>query len=189
LFSPNEKKEHSLLLALLFFAYLCSDSRIYSLLFTKRKSMRISSLLALSSWCLFGLFSAVSCDDLSAEPAVSPSYVEIPAEGGEAMTQLKQTDGGKWKSKWAFRNVYLGQGVSVKDSALHVDTLTDGRVKYAGEWYAFYVSKQRNVIQVELSPNESRTQRSVTFCGEHTAGHFTSFHFVVSQKPITPMPN
>jgi len=61
--------------------------------------MRISSLLALSSWCLFGLFGAVSCDDLSAEPAVSPSYVEIPAEGGEAVTQLKQTDGGKWKSK------------------------------------------------------------------------------------------
>ena len=151
--------------------------------------MRISSLLALSSWCLFGLFSAVSCDDLSAEPAVSPSYVEIPAEGGEAMTQLKQVDGGKWKSKWAFRNVYLGQGVGVKDSTLHVDTLTDGRVKYAGEWYAFYVSKQRNVIQVELSPNESRIQRSVTFTGEHTAGHFTSFHFVVSQKPITPMPN
>ena len=62
-------------------------------------------------------------------------------------------------------------------------------MKYAGEWYAFYVSKQRNVIQVELSPNESRTQRSVTFTGEHTAGHFTSFYFVVSQKPITPMPN
>ena len=151
--------------------------------------MRISSLLSLSSWCLFGLFGAVSCDDLSAEPAVSPSYVEIPAEGGEAVTQLKQTDGGKWKSKWAFLIVYLGQGVSVKDSALHVDTLTDGRVKYAGEWYAFYVSKQRNVIQVELSPNESRTQLSVTFCAEHTAGHFTSFHFVVSQKPITPMTN
>ena len=113
--------------------------------------MRISSLLALSSWCLFGLFSAVSCDDLSAEPEVSPSYVEIPAEGGEAVTQLKQTDGGKWKSKWAFRNVYLGQGVGVKDSTLHVDTLTDGRVKYAGEWYAFYVSKYCCPVKVSLS--------------------------------------
>mgnify|MGYP001677164994 CR=1 FL=1 len=72
------------------FVYLCSEYRSIYLFCTKRKSMRISSLLALSSWCLFGLFGAVSCDDLSAEPEVSPSYVEIPAEGGEAMTQLKQ---------------------------------------------------------------------------------------------------
>lgn len=130
---------------------------------------------------LLGLFGAVSCDNMSAEPEAVPGSVTIAAEGGVATTKLKRIDGGKLKTRWAFKYVYFDLGGDVRDSTVRVDTLTDGRVKYSGAWYAFYVSKRRDEIQVELQPNHTNSRRSVTFVGEHQDGFATSFDFTAYQ--------
>ena len=162
------------------FVYLCSESR-NTHLFTKSFVMRYFQLLAFSSLCLLGLFGVVSCDNMSAEPEAVPRSVTIAAEGGVATTKLKRIDGGKLKSKWAFKYVHLDLYGDVRDSTVQVDTLTDGRVKYSGAWYAFYVSKGRDEIQVELQPNHTNSRRSVTFVGQHQDGFATSFDFSAYQ--------
>ena len=143
--------------------------------------MRYFQVLAFSSLCMLILFGAVSCDNMSAEPEAVPRSVTIAAEGGVATTKLKRIDGGKLKSKWAFKYVHLDLYGVVRDSTVRVDTLTDGRVKYSGAWYAFYVSKRRDEIQVELQPNHTNSRRSVTFVGEHQDGFAMSFDFTAYQ--------
>lgn len=143
--------------------------------------MRFFQVLAFSSLCMLILFGAVSCDNMSAEPEAVPRSVTIAAEGGVATTKLKRIDGGKLKSKWAFKYVHLDLYGDVRDSTVRVDTLTDGRVKYSGAWYAFYVSKRRDEIQVELQPNHTNSRRSVTFVGEHQDGFAMSFDFTAYQ--------
>ena len=143
--------------------------------------MRFFQVPVFSSLCLLTLFGAVSCDNMSAEPEAVPRSVTIAAEGGVATTKLKRIDGGKLKSKWTFKYVHFDLYGDVRDGAVQVDKLTDGRVKYSGAWYAFYVSKRREEIQVELKPNHTNSRRSVTFVGEHQDGFFMSFDFTAYQ--------
>ena len=37
---------------------------------------------------MLALFGAVSCDDISAEPTATPSFVVMPAAGGEATAKV-----------------------------------------------------------------------------------------------------
>ena len=143
--------------------------------------MRFFQVLVFSSLCLLALFGAVSCDNMSGEPEAVPRSVTIAAEGGVATTKLKRIDGGKLKSIWTFKYVHFDLYGDVRDGAVQVDKLTDGRVKYSGAWYAFYVSKRRDEIQVELKPNHTNSRRSVTFVGEHQDGFFMSFNFTAYQ--------
>ena len=111
-------------------------------------------LLGVFSLALFG---TVSCDDISAEPKVSPPSVKFSAAGGEATAKVLRMDGGKLRTKWAYKSVGVGNnGFYRKDSTLRIDTLTDGRVKYSSSWYAFYVNMAKNEIYVAVSPNKSR---------------------------------
>ena len=120
---------------------------------------------------LLTLFGAVSCDDISAEPKVWPPYVEIPAEGGEATAKVLRMDGGKLRTKWAYKSVEVrNNGFYRRDSTLRIDTLTDGRVKYSSSWYAFYVNMAKNEIYVAVSPNKSKDKRSVRFYGNDLYG-------------------
>ena len=133
--------------------------------------MFLSKFFYVSSLSLLGLFSAVSCDDVSAEPDVSPPYVKMPAEGGEATAKVLRMDGGKLRTKWAYKSVEVEKGIFYRrDSTLRIDTLTDGRVKYSSTWYAFYVSMSKNEIHVVVSPNKSKNQRSVRFLGDDLYG-------------------
>ena len=133
--------------------------------------MRFFQVLVFSSLCLLALFGAVSCDDISAEPAATPPSVEIPAAGGEATAKVLRTDGGKLRTKWAYKRVEVEEGIFYRsDSTLRIDTLTDGRVKYWSTWYAFYVNMAKNEIHVVVSPNKSKNQRSVRFWGEDLYG-------------------
>ena len=133
--------------------------------------MFLSKFFYVSSLSLLGLFGAVSCDDVSAEPDVSPPYVIMPAEGGEATAKVLRMDGGKLRTKWAYKSVEVQKGIFYRrDSTLRIDTLTDGRVKYWSSWYAFYVSMSKNEIHVVVKPNKSKNKRSVQFWGDDLYG-------------------
>ena len=133
--------------------------------------MFLSKFFYVSSLSLLGLFSAVSCDDVSAEPDVAPPYVKMPAEGGEATAKVLRMDGGRLRTKWAYKSVEVEKGIFYRrDSTLRIDTLTDGRVKYWSSWYAFYVNMAKNEIHVVVSPNKSKNQRSVQFWGDDLYG-------------------
>lgn len=139
--------------------------------FAKPIIMRFFQVLAFSSLCLLALFGAVSCDDISAEPKATPPFVKIPAAGGEATAKVLRMDGGKLRTKWAYKSVEVEKGIFYRrDSTLRIDTLTDGRVKYSSTWYAFYVSMSKNEIHVVVSPNKSKNQRSVRFLGDDLYG-------------------
>ena len=128
-------------------------------------------LFSASSLCLLGLFGAVSCDDISAEPDVSPPSVKFSAAGGEATAKVLRMDGGKLRTKWAYKSVEVEKGIFYRrDSTLRIDTLTDGRVKYSSTWYAFYVNMAKNEIYVAVSPNKSKDKRSVRFLGDDLYG-------------------
>ena len=130
----------------------------------------------LKSFCLlsiffFSLFGAVSCDDISAEPTATPPSVKIPAAGGEATAKVLRMDGGKLRTKWAYKSVEVQKGIFYRrDSTLRIDTLTDGRVKYSSTWYAFYVNMAKNEIHVVVSPNKSKNERTVRFLGDDLYG-------------------
>ena len=133
--------------------------------------MFLSKFFYVSSLSLLGLFSAVSCDDVSAEPDVSPPYVKMPAEGGEATAKVLRMDGGKLRTKWAYKSVEVEKGIFYRrDSTLRIDTLADGRVKYWSSWYAFYVNMAKNEIHVVVKPNKSKDMRSVRFLGDDLYG-------------------
>ena len=139
--------------------------------FAKPIIMRFFQVLAFSSLCMLALFGAVSCDDTSAEPTATPSFVVMPAAGGEATAKVLRMDGGKLRTKWAYKSVEVEKGIFYRrDSTLRIDTLTDGRVKYSSTWYAFYVNMAKNEIYVAVSPNKSKDKRSVRFLGDDLYG-------------------
>ena len=141
---PERKKVEMLFLTSPYFVYLCTKPRVF-IFFAKPIIMRFFQVLAFSSLCMLALFGAVSCDDISAEPTATPSFVVIPAAGGEATAKVLRMDGGKLRTKWAYKSVGVGnKGFYRKDSTLRIDTLTDGRVKYSSSWYAFYVNMAKN---------------------------------------------
>ena len=135
------------------------------------RNMNILKSFCLLSIFFFSLFGAVSCDDISAEPTATPPSVKIPAAGGEATAKVLRIDGGKLRTKWAYKSVEVEKGIFYRrDSTLRIDTLTDGRVKYSSTWYAFYVNMAKNEIHVVVSPNKSKNQRSVRFLGDDLYG-------------------
>lgn len=139
--------------------------------FAKSIIMRFFQVLAFSSLCMLALFGAVSCDDVSTEPTATPSFVVMPAAGGEATAKVLRMDGGKLRTKWAYKSVEVEKGIFYRrDSTLRIDTLTDGRVKYSSSWYAFYVNMAKNEIHAVVSPNKSKNQRSVRFLGDDLYG-------------------
>lgn len=153
--------------------------------------MRFFQVLVFSSWCLLALFGAVSCDDISAEPKAVPTFTEISPKGGEVTAKIIRMDGGKLTTNWTFERIYTtyNQGDNQTETAVLIDTLADGRVKYAGEWYTFYVSKDRREIKLVLAANKTKVQRSVTFLGQHKASFSMDFDFGAYQKPDTAATN
>ena len=95
----------------------------------------------------------------------------MPAAGGEATAKVLRMDGGRLRTKWAYKSVEVQKGIFYRrDSTLRIDTLTDGRVKYWSSWYAFYVSMSKNEIHVVVKPNKSKNKRSVQFWGDDLYG-------------------
>ena len=186
----KREKMEMLFLTSPYFVYLCTKPRsIY--LFTKSIIMRFFQVLAFSSLCILALFGAVSCDDISAEPKAVPTFTEISPKGGEVTAKIIRMDGGKLTTNWTFERIYTtyNQVDNQTETAVLIDTLADGRVKYAGEWYTFYVSKDKREIKLVLAANKTKVQRSVTFLGQHKASFFMDFDFGAYQKPDTTATN
>jgi len=155
------------------------------------RNMNILKSFCLLSIFFFSLFGAVSCDDISAEPKAVPTFTEISPKGGEVTAKIIRMDGGKLTTNWTFERIYTtyNQVDSQTETAVLIDTLADGRVKYAGEWYTFYVSKDKREIKLVLAANKTKVQRSVTFLGQHKASFFMDFDFGAYQKPDTTATN
>ena len=175
LFCPNEKKWRCCFLPLLILSIFAPNLEVF-IFFTKPIIMRFFQVLAFSSLCILALFGAVSCDDISAEPTAA---------------KIIRRDGGKLTTNWAFERIYTtyNQGDDQTETAVLIDTLADGRVKYAGEWYTFYVSKDKREIKLVLAANKTKVQRSVTFLGQHKASFSMDFDFGAYQKPDTTATN
>ena len=154
--------------------------------FAKSIIMRFFQVLAFSSLCMLALFGAVSCDDTSSEPKALPSIAEISPKGGEFTTKIVQSEGGKNRANWDYQYIYTeyAEGNVQTETTVKIDTLADGRVKYSGEWYTFYVSKDKREIKAVLTANQTNKRRSVTFLGEYGA-KAALFDFGVYQKPDT----
>ena len=72
---------------------------------------------------MLALFGAVSCDDISAEPVATPPSVKMSAAGGEATAKVLRMDGGKLRTKWAYKSVEVQKGIYYRrDSTLRIDT-------------------------------------------------------------------
>ena len=171
-FPRTRKKWICCFLPLLILSIFAPNLEVF-IFFAKPIIMRFFQVLAFSSLCMLALFGTVSCDDISAEPDVSPPSVKFSAAGGEATAKVLRMDGGKLRTKWAYKSVGVGvgnKGFYRRDSTLRIDTLTDGRVKYSSTWYAFYVNMAKNEIHVVVSPNKSKNQRSVQFWGNDLYG-------------------
>ena len=190
LFCPNEKKWRCCFLPLLILSIFAPNLEVF-IFFAKPIIMRFFQVLAFSSLCMLALFGAVSCDDLSAEPKAVPTFTEISPKGGEVTAKIIRRDGGKLTTNWAFERIYTtyNQGDDQTETAVLIDTLADGRVKYAGEWYTFYVSKDKREIKLVLAANKTKVQRSVTFLGQHKASFSMDFDFGAYQKPDTTATN
>ena len=169
----------------LFCLSLHQTSKYFSFL-PNRFIMRFFQVLAFSSLCMLALFGAVSCDDTSSEPKALPSIAEISPKGGEFTTKIVQSEGGKNRAKWDYQYIYTeyAEGNVQTETTVKIDTLADGRVKYSGEWYTFYVSKDKREIKAVLTANQTNKRRSVTFLGEYGA-KAALFDFGVYQKPDT----
>jgi len=187
---PERKKVEMLFLTSPILSIFAPNLEVF-IFFAKPIIMRFFQVLAFSSLCMLGLFGAVSCDDISAEPKAVPTFTEISPKGGEVTAKIIRMDGGKLTTNWTFERIYTtyNQGDDQTETAVLIDTLTDGRVKYAGEWYTFYVSKDRREIKLVLAANKTKVQRSVTFLGQHKASFFMDFDFGAYQKPDTTATN
>ena len=183
MFCPNEKKVEMQFLTSPYFVYLCTKPRSF-IFFAKPIIMRFFQVLAFSSLCMLALFGAVSCDDTSSEPKALPSIAEISPKGGEFTTKIVQSEGGKNRANWDYQYIYTeyAEGNVQTETTVKIDTLADGRVKYSGEWYTFYVSKDKREIKAVLTANQTNKRRSVTFLGEYGA-KAALFDFGVYQKP------
>ena len=71
-------------------------------------------------------------------------------KGESLRLKIVQAEGGKNRRDWDYQRIYTAYAeVNVQtETAVKIDTLADGSVKYSGEWYTFYVSR----ISVRLKP-------------------------------------
>ena len=135
---PERKKVEMLFLTSPILSIFAPNLEVF-IFFAKPIIMRFFQVLAFSSLCILALFGAVSCDDISAEPKAVPTFTEISPKGGEVTAKIIRMDGGKLTTNWTFERIYTtyNQVDNQTETAVLIDTLADGRVKYAGEWYTF----------------------------------------------------
>ena len=77
---PERKKVEMLFLTSPILSIFAPNLEVF-IFFAKPIIMRFFQVLAFSSLCMLALFGTVSCDDISAEPDVSPPSVKIWLNG------------------------------------------------------------------------------------------------------------
>jgi len=97
-------------------------------------------------------------------------------------------EGKPFGKAWSLFNVTIpytlnkcGTTEFVDDEELRIDTLSDGTCRASGSWYSFSIAKDRQQVQVKLSPNRTGHERTVIFHGVSSIDQ--TFSIYVNQQP------
>ena len=151
--------------------------------------MKSVSTIVASVMC--ALLFLPGCDGLQSlkdEYEVRSTELSLSAEGGEQTVNVLNREGKPFGKAWSLFNVTIpytlnkcGTTEFVDDEELRIDTLSDGTCRASGSWYSFSIAKDRQQVQVKLSPNRTGHERTVIFHGVSSIDQ--TFSIYVNQQP------
>ena len=148
----------------------------------------VSTIVASVMCALLFLPGCDGSQSLKDEYEVRSTELSLSAAGGEQTVSVLNQEGQIFGKDWSFFNVTSSATLSkcgttkfVDDEALRIDTLADGTCRASGSWYSFSIAKDRQQVQVKLSPNRTGHERTVIFHGVSSIDQ--TFSIYVNQQP------
>ena len=148
----------------------------------------VSTIVASVMCALLFLPGCDGSQSLKDEYEVRSTELSLSAEGGEQTVNVLNREGKPFGKAWSLFNVTLpytlnkcGTTEFVDDEELRIDTLSDGTCRASGSWYSFSIAKDRQQVQVKLSPNRTGHERTVFFHGVSSIDQ--TFSIYVNQQP------
>ena len=128
----------------------------------------VSTIVASVMCALLFLPGCDGSQSLKDEYEVRSTELSLSAEGGEQTVNVLNREGKPFGKAWSLFNVTIpytlnkcGTTEFVDDEELRIDTLSDGTCRASGSWYSFSIAKDRQQVQVKLSPNRTGHERTV----------------------------
>ena len=148
----------------------------------------VSTIVASVMCALLFLPGCDGSQSLKDEYEVRSTELSLSAEGGEQTVNVLNREGKPFGKAWSLFNVTIpytlnkcGTTEFVDDEELRIDTLSDGTCRASGSWYSFSIAKDRQQVQVKLSPNRTGHERTVLFHGVSSIDQ--TFSIYVNQQP------
>ena len=148
----------------------------------------VSTIVASVMCALLFLPGCDGSQSLKDEYEVRSTELSLSAEGGEQTVNVLNREGKPFGKAWSLFNVTIpytrnkcGTTEFVDDEELRIDTLSDGTCRASGSWYSFSIAKDRQQVQVKLSPNRTGHERTVIFHGVSSIDQ--TFSIYVNQQP------
>ena len=148
----------------------------------------VSTIVASVMCALLFLPGCDGSQSLKDEYEVRSTELSLSAEGGEQTVNVLNREGKPFGKAWSLFNVTIpytlnkcGTTEFVDDEELRIDTLSDGTCRASGSWYSFSIAKDRQQVQVKLSPNRTGTNGAVIFHGVSSIDQ--TFSIYVNQQP------
>ena len=148
----------------------------------------VSTIVASVMCALLFLPGCDGSQSLKDEYEVRSTELSLSAEGGEQTVNVFNREGKPFGKAWSLFNVTIpytlnkcGTTEFVDDEELRIDTLSDGTCRASGSWYSFSIAKDRQQVQVKLSPNRTGHERTVIFHGVSSIDQ--TFSIYVNQQP------
>ena len=148
----------------------------------------VSTIVASVMCALLFLPGCDGSQSLKVEYEVRSTELSLSAEGGEQTVNVLNREGKPFGKAWSLFNVTIpytlnkcGTTEFVDDEELRIDTLSDGTCRASGSWYSFSIAKDRQQVQVKLSPNRTGHERTVIFHGVSSIDQ--TFSIYVNQQP------
>ena len=148
----------------------------------------VSTIVASVMCALLFLPGCDGSQSLKDEYEVRSTELSLSAEGGEQTVNVLNREGKPFGKAWSLFNVTIpytlnkcGTTEFVDDEELRIDTLSDGTCRASGSWYSFSIAKDRQQVQVKLSPNHTGHERTVIFHGVSSIDQ--TFSIYVNQQP------
>ena len=148
----------------------------------------VSTIVASVMCALLFLPGCDGSQSLKDEYEVRSTELSLSAEGGEQTVNVLNREGKPFGKAWSLFNVTIpytlnkcGTTEFVDDEEVRIDTLSDGTCRASGSWYSFSIAKDRQQVQVKLSPNRTGHERTVIFHGVSSIDQ--TFSIYVNQQP------
>ena len=148
----------------------------------------VSTIVASVMCALLFLPGCDGSQSLKDEYEVRSTELSLSAEGGEQTVNVLNREGKPFGKAWSLFTVTIpytlnkcGTTEFVDDEELRIDTLSDGTCRASGSWYSFSIAKDRQQVQVKLSPNRTGHERTVIFHGVSSIDQ--TFSIYVNQQP------